>query len=100
MVNRETPRRNAPLNRGIVDRDFVETSNLQRQVLFDEQDVLDRLPKAIAASRKLRQINSTIRIEDYVDDLNAELDYESAKVDVSRSAAELTRALGRTPGLP
>ncbi len=56
----------------IVDRDFVETSNLQRQVLFDEQDVLDRLPKAIAASRKLRQINSSIQIEECVDDLNAD----------------------------
>ena len=42
----------------IVDRDFVETSNLQRQILFDETDVADRLPKAIAAAEKLRRINS------------------------------------------
>src|SRR4051794_723859 len=42
----------------IVDRDFVETSNLQRQVLYDEQDVADQLPKAIAAARKLARINS------------------------------------------
>ena len=38
----------------IVDRDFIETHNLQRQVLFDEQDVADNLPKAEAAARKLR----------------------------------------------
>jgi len=54
----------------IVDRDFVELSNLQRQVLFDEQDVADQLPKAIAAARKLSRINSTIRIEPVVADLN------------------------------
>src|SRR3982751_1848667 len=46
----------------IVDRDFVETNNLQRQVLFDEQDVTAELPKAVAAANKLRQINSTIEI--------------------------------------
>ena len=38
----------------IVDRDFVEESNLQRQVLFDEDDVRESLPKAVAAERKLR----------------------------------------------
>ncbi|HWL06778.1 MAG TPA: ThiF family adenylyltransferase, partial [Planctomicrobium sp.] len=36
----------------LIDRDFVELSNLQRQVLYDEQDVADRLPKAIAATNK------------------------------------------------
>src|SRR5881392_3395054 len=41
----------------IVDRDFVEISNLQRQVLFDESDVSNNLPKAEAAAVKLRQIN-------------------------------------------
>ena len=41
----------------IVDRDFIETHNLQRQILFDEQDVADNLPKAEAAARKLRKIN-------------------------------------------
>jgi adenylyltransferase/sulfurtransferase len=54
----------------IVDRDFVETSNLQRQVLYDEQDVADQLPKAVAAARKLARINSSIRIEPVVADIN------------------------------
>ena len=45
----------------IVDRDFIETHNLQRQILFDEQDVADNLPKAEAAARKLRPINSADR---------------------------------------
>lgn len=50
----------------LVDRDFVEMSNLQRQVLFDEEDVRGNLPKAIAAKRKLAKINSTIRIEAHI----------------------------------
>jgi molybdopterin/thiamine biosynthesis adenylyltransferase len=54
----------------IIDRDFVETSNLQRQTLFDEADALASLPKAVAAERKLRQINSGVSIESTVDDLN------------------------------
>ena len=45
----------------IVDRDFIETHNLQRQILFDEHDVADNLPKAEAAARKLRAINSIDR---------------------------------------
>ncbi|HVA48274.1 MAG TPA: ThiF family adenylyltransferase [Pirellulales bacterium] len=55
----------------IVDRDFVETSNLQRQVLFDEDDVAANLPKAIAAANKLRRINSEIEIEPIVADVDA-----------------------------
>lgn len=55
----------------IVDRDFVETTNLQRQVLFDEQDIADALPKAEAARRKLARINSGIRVTAVVDDINA-----------------------------
>src|SRR5258708_2244453 len=54
----------------IVDRDFVEESNLQRQVLFDEQDVRENMPKAAAAERKLKQINSAIKIEGIVADVN------------------------------
>ncbi|QDT30747.1 ThiF family adenylyltransferase [Gimesia panareensis] len=54
----------------IVDRDFVEISNLQRQVLFDETDVAARLPKAIAAAEKLKKINSTVHIEPIVADID------------------------------
>jgi len=54
----------------IVDRDFVETSNLQRQILFDEQDVAEALPKAEAAARKLRQINSQVDVEAIVADVD------------------------------
>jgi len=54
----------------IVDRDFVELSNLQRQVLFDEQDVADAIPKAIAAKRKLARINSQLTVTAIVDDIN------------------------------
>jgi molybdopterin-synthase adenylyltransferase len=53
----------------IIDRDFVEPSNLQRQTLFDESDARDSLPKAIAAERRLRSINSSIAIEGIVADL-------------------------------
>jgi adenylyltransferase/sulfurtransferase len=53
----------------IVDRDFLELNNLQRQVLFDEDDVAARLPKAIAAANKLRRINSEIEIEPIVADV-------------------------------
>ena len=54
----------------IVDRDFIETHNLQRQVLFDESDVAANIPKAEAAARKLRQVNSTVNIEAVVTDIN------------------------------
>jgi molybdopterin-synthase adenylyltransferase len=53
----------------VVDRDFLELNNLQRQVLYDEQDVADGLPKAIAAANKLRRINSEIEIEPVVADV-------------------------------
>jgi molybdopterin-synthase adenylyltransferase len=54
----------------ILDRDFVEPSNLQRQSLFDEADARDAFPKAAAAERKLRAINSSIAIEGVVSDLS------------------------------
>lgn len=54
-----------------VDRDFVEASNLQRQMLFDEQDVADSLPKAIAAERKLKKINSDVVVEGIIGDVTA-----------------------------
>jgi molybdopterin/thiamine biosynthesis adenylyltransferase len=54
----------------VVDRDFLELSNLQRQSLYDEADVASGLPKAIAAERKLRAINSQVTIEAFVADVN------------------------------
>ena len=53
----------------IIDRDYVEPSNLQRQVLFDEADAAESLPKAIAATRKIRAFNSEIEVEPHVADL-------------------------------
>jgi adenylyltransferase/sulfurtransferase len=55
----------------IIDRDFVEESNLQRQILFDEEDVRTLLPKAVAAERKLRAVNSLVQVEGLVEDVNA-----------------------------
>jgi len=55
----------------IIDRDFIEESNLQRQSLFDEEDINKNLPKAIAAQRKLRKVNSHVQIDAVVADINA-----------------------------
>lgn len=55
----------------IVDRDFLEADNLHRQVLFDETDVAEELPKAVAAVRRLAKINSAITIESAVADVTA-----------------------------
>jgi molybdopterin-synthase adenylyltransferase len=55
----------------IIDRDFVDESNLQRQILFDEEDVRAVLPKAVAAEKKLRLVNSLVNVEGVVDDVNA-----------------------------
>jgi adenylyltransferase/sulfurtransferase len=54
----------------LVDRDFIETNNLQRQVLFDEHDVAENLPKAEAAARKLGAINSAVYVEPVVTDID------------------------------
>ncbi len=54
----------------LVDRDFVELSNLQRQMLYDEADVAEMMPKAVAAARKLRAVNSSIEIEPVVADVS------------------------------
>ncbi|MCX6031172.1 MAG: ThiF family adenylyltransferase [Chloroflexi bacterium] len=53
----------------LVDRDFIELNNLQRQLLYDEDDIAAVLPKAVAAAHKLRRINSAIAIEDVVADV-------------------------------
>lgn len=54
----------------IVDRDFLELNNLQRQVLYDEEDVAAGLPKAVAAQAKLRRVNSEIDIDAVVADVD------------------------------
>ncbi len=56
----------------LIDRDFVELSNLQRQVLFDEADAADSLPKALAAARKIRSCNREIQVDDRIADLTPE----------------------------
>jgi molybdopterin/thiamine biosynthesis adenylyltransferase len=56
----------------IIDRDYVEPSNLQRQTLFDESDAKESLPKAIAAARRIAAFNSQIVIEPKVADLTPE----------------------------
>lgn len=56
----------------IVDRDYVEWSNLQRQQLYGEKDAMERLPKAIAAAQRLREINSDVQIDAKVMDAGIE----------------------------
>lgn len=56
----------------IADRDFIEINNLQRQILFDEDDFARKLPKAVAAAEKLRHINSEVTVEALVEDINAD----------------------------
>jgi molybdopterin/thiamine biosynthesis adenylyltransferase len=56
----------------LIDRDYVEWSNLQRQMLYDEEDARQFLPKAIAARQKLTQINSSVQIDAHVSDLTSQ----------------------------
>ena len=56
----------------IIDRDYVEPSNLQRQTLFDEADAAESLPKAVAAARKIAAFNSQIQVMAEVSDLTPE----------------------------
>ena len=56
----------------LVDRDFVEESNLQRQIMFEESDALNRLPKAVAAASRIARVNSDVRVEPLVADVNFE----------------------------
>lgn len=56
----------------IVDRDYVEPSNLQRQSLFDEKDAIESAPKAVAAATKIAAFNSAVSVESRVDDLRPE----------------------------
>ncbi|MBV8515399.1 MAG: ThiF family adenylyltransferase [Acidobacteria bacterium] len=54
----------------VIDRDFVEPSNLQRQTLFEEADAREALPKAVAAERRLAAVNSQVHVEGIVADIN------------------------------
>ncbi|HZN10866.1 MAG TPA: ThiF family adenylyltransferase, partial [Blastocatellia bacterium] len=54
----------------LVDRDFVEESNLQRQIMYEERDVRERLPKAVAAAARVGRINSEVGAEARVEDVN------------------------------
>jgi Dinucleotide-utilizing enzymes involved in molybdopterin and thiamine biosynthesis family 2 len=54
----------------IVDRDFVEFTNLQRQTLYSESDAEERLPKAVAAKNRIAAINSEVEVEAVVADVN------------------------------
>jgi molybdopterin-synthase adenylyltransferase len=56
----------------IADRDFIEANNLQRQILFDEDDIARGLPKAVAAAEKLRRTNSTVTVEALVQDVTVD----------------------------
>jgi molybdopterin/thiamine biosynthesis adenylyltransferase len=53
----------------LIDRDFVEPSNLQRQILYDEKDAANATPKAVAAAEKLQAVNHTVQIHPHVADL-------------------------------
>lgn len=55
----------------LIDRDYVELSNLQRQTLYDEGDVKDEKPKAIAAYEHLQKVNSSIQLEPIISDVNS-----------------------------
>ncbi|PFZ28673.1 thiazole biosynthesis adenylyltransferase ThiF [Bacillus wiedmannii] len=73
----------------IVDRDYVDWSNLQRQQLYAESDVENNLPKAVAAKKRLAEINSEVRVEALVQDVTAEeLEELVTKVDVIIDATD------------
>jgi molybdopterin/thiamine biosynthesis adenylyltransferase len=56
----------------LVDRDFVEESNLQRQIMFEESDALNRLPKSVASASRIARVNSNIRVKPVVTDVTFE----------------------------
>lgn len=73
----------------IVDRDYVEWSNLQRQQLFSEADATERQPKAIAAKKRLEQINCSIKIDAHIMDVNVdELEQLTESVDLIIDATD------------
>jgi sulfur carrier protein ThiS adenylyltransferase len=73
----------------IIDRDYVEASNLQRQQLYTEEDVVEKLPKAAAAKKRLSTINSEVDIEAIIGDATPEiLEERVADVDVIIDATD------------
>jgi adenylyltransferase/sulfurtransferase len=54
----------------IADRDFVESSNLQRQTMFTERDAAERIPKAVAAANHIKELNAEIEVESEIVDVN------------------------------
>ncbi|WP_078549036.1 thiazole biosynthesis adenylyltransferase ThiF [Litchfieldia alkalitelluris] len=73
----------------IVDRDYVEWSNLQRQNLYNEEDATERLPKAIAAEKRLKHINSDVNISSFVMDVSIEeIEELTANVDLIMDATD------------
>src|SRR5260221_4502549 len=72
----------------VIDRDYVEPSNLQRQWLFEEEDARMGLPKAAAAARVVARINSGVRVTPHVVDLNATNIEELLAVDLILDATD------------
>lgn len=73
----------------IIDRDYVEASNLQRQQLYTEEDVAEKLPKAAAAEKRLRAINSDVEIRAVIGDATPEwLEDQIAGVDLMLDATD------------
>ena len=74
----------------IIDRDYVDASNLQRQQLYTEADVAEKMPKAAAAEKRLRAINSDVSIRSIIGDATAEMLEELARdgVDVMIDATD------------
>ncbi len=73
----------------IVDRDYVEWSNLQRQQLYSEEDAINRIPKVIAAKNRLKAINSSVVIEAIIEDASvSELEDWGKKVDLIIDATD------------
>jgi sulfur carrier protein ThiS adenylyltransferase len=73
----------------IVDRDYVEWSNLQRQQLYIEDDAINRIPKAVAAKQHLEKINSEVEVISYVEDVtSANIEEFAENVDVIIDATD------------
>lgn len=73
----------------IVDRDYVEWSNLQRQQLYIEDDAINRIPKAVAAKQHLEKINSEVEVLSYVEDVtSANIEEFAEGVDVIIDATD------------